>query len=234
MNRSNYAFNTSESQIQGSSTLSQKYKLVFLGDQSVGKTSIINRFIFDTFDGKDHPTVGIDFISKTLWYDDKGVKLQLWDTAGQERFRSLIPSYIRDCTVAILVYDITSENSFNNLSKWIEDVRAERGNDVILVIVGNKVDLVEKRAITKETAENFSKEHETLYMEVSAKIGDNVNNLFYSIAAILPGNEANRNFHTEQNVPGSAGNNFNGGGNIQLENNFNEGDEFKTKNNCSC
>jgi len=232
MNRSNYAFNTSESTIQGSSTLSQKYKLVFLGDQSVGKTSIINRFIFDTFDGKDHPTVGIDFISKTLWYDDKGVKLQLWDTAGQERFRSLIPSYIRDCTVAILVYDITTENSFNSLPKWIEDVRNERGHDVILVIVGNKTDLAEKRAIYKETAENFAKEQDTLYMEVSAKQGDNINNLFYSIAGILPGNEANRNFHTEQNIPGSAG--AHQTGNIHLENNFNEGDDLKTKNNCSC
>jgi len=232
MNRSNYAFNTSESQIHNSSTLSQKYKLVFLGDQSVGKTSIINRFIFDTFDGKDHPTVGIDFISKTLWYDDKGVKLQLWDTAGQERFRSLIPSYIRDCTVAILVYDITSEHSFNSLPKWIEDVRSERGNDVILVIVGNKVDLTEKRQIYKETAENFARENDTLYMEVSAKVGDNINNLFYSIAGILPGNEANRNFHTEQNVPASSG--YPSQNNIHLENNFNEQDAFKTSKNCQC
>lgn len=200
MNRSS-AFNTSETQIHNSSSvLSQKYKLVFLGDQSVGKTSIINRFIFDTFDGKDHPTVGIDFISKTLYYDDKAVKLQLWDTAGQERFRSLIPNYIRDCTVAILVYDITYEASFNNLSKWIEDVRSERGSDAILVIVGNKIDMEEKRAVTTERAEAFARENETLYMEVSAKAGHNIHNLFQSIASILPGNENNRVFMTENNV----------------------------------
>ncbi len=97
-----------------------KYKLVFLGDQSVGKTSIISRFIYGTFDGKDHveiynkfithfqPTVGIDFVSKPMFFDDKTIRLQLWDTAGQERFRSLIPSYIRDCSVAVIAYDVTS------------------------------------------------------------------------------------------------------------------------------
>lgn len=169
------------------------------------------------------PTVGIDFISKTLYYDDKAVKLQLWDTAGQERFRSLIPNYIRDCTVAILVYDITcksisndatnlqlDETSFNNLSKWVEDVRNERGSDAILVIVGNKTDLEEKRfclatvsqsnnnrAVTTERAEAFARENETLYMEVSAKAGINIHNLFQSIASILPGNENNRVFMTE-------------------------------------
>jgi len=81
-------FNTYyDSHSQANINVSQKYKIVLLGDQSVGKTSIINRFIFDTFDGKDHPTVGIDFISKTLYYDDKAVKLQIWDTAGQERLK---------------------------------------------------------------------------------------------------------------------------------------------------
>jgi len=93
-----------------------------------------------------------------LYYDDKAIKLQLWDTAGQERFRSLIPSYIRDCTVAIIVFDVTSKHkgkrennyllgqtSYNNLSKWIEDARAERGNEVIIVVVGNKIDLEAQR-----------------------------------------------------------------------------------------
>lgn len=87
-----------------------------------------------------------------MYLEDRTVRLQLWDTAGQERFRSLIPSYIRDSTVAVVVYDITStniskadKNSFTNTSKWVEDVRAERGNDVIIVLVGNKTDLTEKR-----------------------------------------------------------------------------------------
>mmetsp|Transcript_5111 Transcript_5111/g.2875 ORF Transcript_5111/g.2875 Transcript_5111/m.2875 type:complete len:97 (-) Transcript_5111:1000-1290(-) len=85
-----------------------KYKLVFLGDQSVGKTSIINRFVYDTFDANYGPTIGIDFLSKTINLDDRVVRLQLWDTAGQERFRGLIPSYIRDSSVAVAVYDVTN------------------------------------------------------------------------------------------------------------------------------
>ncbi len=80
-------------------------------------------------------TIGIDFLSKTMYLEDRTVRLQLWDTAGQERFRSLIPSYIRDSTVAVVVYDITNANSFHQTSKWIDDVRTERGSDVIIMLV---------------------------------------------------------------------------------------------------
>lgn len=117
----------------------KKYKLVFLGEQSVGKTSMITRFMYDSFDTNYQATIGIDFLSKTIYLQDKIVRLQLWDTAGQERFRSLIPSYIRDSQVAVIVYDITNLNSFELTTRWIEDVRKERGNHVMVVLVGNKV-----------------------------------------------------------------------------------------------
>jgi len=141
----------------------RKFKLVFLGEQSVGKTSLITRFMYDNFDAQYAATIGIDFLSKTMYLDDRTVRLQLWDTAGQERFRSLIPSYIRDSSVAVVVYDVTSNIlpfviirinaydtgriSFQNTAKWVDDVRAERGNDVIIVLVGNKTDLNDKRYI---------------------------------------------------------------------------------------
>lgn len=89
--------------------------------------------------------IGIDFLSKTMYLEDRTVRLQLRDTAGQERFRSLIPSYIRDSSVAVIVYDVASRQSFLNTSKWVEEVRIERGSDVIVVLVGNKTDLVDKR-----------------------------------------------------------------------------------------
>uniref|UniRef100_A0A7S2Z071 Rab6 n=1 Tax=Chloropicon laureae TaxID=464258 RepID=A0A7S2Z071_9CHLO len=126
-----------------------KYKLVFLGDQSVGKTSIITRFMYDKFDSTYQATIGIDFLSKTMYLEDRTVRLQLWDTAGQERFRSLIPSYIRDSSVAVVVYDVTNQTSFANTVRWIKDVRAERDSDVIMVLVGNKTDLSEKRWVVK-------------------------------------------------------------------------------------
>ncbi|KAK4536889.1 hypothetical protein CDCA_CDCA10G2914 [Cyanidium caldarium] len=173
-----------------SATLS-KYKLVFLGDQSVGKTSIITRFMYDKFDNNYQATIGIDFLSKTMYLEDRTVRLQLWDTAGQERFRSLIPSYIRDSSVAVVVYDVTNRKSFLSTAKWIEEVRNERGSDVILVLVGNKTDQAEKRKVSVEEGEAKAKEYDILFIETSAKAGLNVKALFRKIAAALPGMSTN-------------------------------------------
>ncbi|CAO3684706.1 unnamed protein product [Rhizopus stolonifer] len=169
----------------------RKYKLVFLGEQSVGKTSLITRFMYDTFDNSYQATIGIDFLSKTMYLEDKTVRLQLWDTAGQERFRSLIPSYIRDSSVAVIVYDISNRQSFTNTSKWIDDVRAERGEDVIIVLVGNKSDLSDKREVTTEDGEKRAKELNVMFIETSAKAGHNVKTLFKKIAQSLPGVDGN-------------------------------------------
>ncbi|KAG2181072.1 hypothetical protein INT43_008654, partial [Umbelopsis isabellina] len=136
---------------------------------------------------------GIDFLSKTMYLEDRTVRLQLWDTAGQldanhqERFRSLIPSYIRDSSVCIIVYDITNRNSFMNTTKWIDDVRAERGNDVIIVLVGNKTDLNDRRQVSIEEGEKKSREYNVLFIETSAKAGHNVKALFRKVGHALPG-----------------------------------------------
>mmetsp|Transcript_8235 Transcript_8235/g.13965 ORF Transcript_8235/g.13965 Transcript_8235/m.13965 type:complete len:220 (-) Transcript_8235:56-715(-) len=167
-----------------------KYKLVFLGDQSVGKTSIITRFMYDSFDKNYQATIGIDFLSKTMYLEDRTVRLQLWDTAGQERFRSLIPSYIRDSSVAVVVYDITNRASFLNTSKWIEDVRNERGNDVIMVLVGNKTDASEKRQVSVEEGEDKASKEGIMFIETSAKAGFNIKALFRKLATSLPGMES--------------------------------------------
>ncbi|KAI8139606.1 ras-related protein rab-like protein-6A [Fennellomyces sp. T-0311] len=176
----------------------RKYKLVFLGEQSVGKTSLITRFMYDSFDNTYQATIGIDFLSKTMYLEDKTVRLQLWDTAGQERFRSLIPSYIRDSSVAVIVYDISNRESFLNTSKWIDDVRAERGNQVIIVLVGNKTDLSEKREVTPDEGEKRAKELNVMFIETSAKAGHNVKTLFRKIAQNLPGIDSNGNDQKEQ------------------------------------
>ncbi|KAI5628305.1 ras-related protein Rab-6B isoform X1 [Silurus asotus] len=155
-----------------------------------GKTSLITRFMYDSFDNTYQATIGIDFLSKTMYLEDRTVRLQLWDTAGQERFRSLIPSYIRDSTVAVVVYDITNVNSFQQTSKWIDDVRTERGSDVIIMLVGNKTDLADKRQITIEEGEQRAKELSVMFIETSAKTGYNVKQLFRRVAAALPGMES--------------------------------------------
>ncbi|OAJ43988.1 GTP-binding protein ryh1, variant [Batrachochytrium dendrobatidis JEL423] len=153
--------------------------------------------MYDTFDNTYQATIGIDFLSKTMYLEDRTTRLQLWDTAGQERFRSLIPSYIRDSSVAVVVYDITNRNSFVNTSKWVDDVRAERGNDVIVVLVGNKTDLSDERQVSTDEGEKKAKEFNVMFIETSAKAGYNVKALFKKIAMALPGMETQG---TENNV----------------------------------
>ena len=146
--------------------------------------------MYDKFDNSYQATIGIDFLSKTMYLEDRTVRLQLWDTAGQERFRSLIPSYIRDSSVAVVVYDVSSRSSFANTSRWIDEVRTERGSDVIIVLVSNKTDLTDKREVSVEEGDARAREAGVMFIETSAKAGFNVKALFRKIAAALPGMEA--------------------------------------------
>lgn len=183
----------------------KKYKIVFLGDQSVGKTSLITRFMYDTFDEAYATTIGIDFLSKTMYLEEgKTVRLQLWDTAGQERFRSLIPSYIRDSHVAVICYDITNKKSFLNLDKWIKDVKVERGDDVVIVLVGNKLDLAStKRQVSVEEVEQLhNKIGSKFFIETSTKANHNVKLLFKKIAQSLP--DFNNDENDENREPANA------------------------------
>jgi Ras-related protein Rab-6A len=107
--------------------------------------------------------------------------------AGQERFRSLIPSYIRDSSVAVVVYDVSSRSSFLNTARWIDEVRTERGSDVIIMLVGNKTDLVERREVSVEEGDSRAREAGVMFIETSAKAGFNIKALFRKIAAALPG-----------------------------------------------
>jgi len=163
-----------------------KYKLVLLGDQSVGKTSIIIRFTDDKFDSSYQATIGIDFLSKIMYLEDRTIRLQLWDTAGQERFRSLIPSYIRDSSVAVIVYDVTNRSSFLDCDTWISNVRAERNAEVPIFLVGNKIDLTDKRQVSTEEGERKAKELGAHFAETSAKTSVNIKQLFKQIALSLP------------------------------------------------
>eukprot|EP00826_Nyctotherus_ovalis_P055101 TRINITY_DN7295_c0_g1_i9.p2 TRINITY_DN7295_c0_g1~~TRINITY_DN7295_c0_g1_i9.p2 ORF type:complete len:218 (-),score=83.25 TRINITY_DN7295_c0_g1_i9:79-732(-) len=173
----------------GSQGTVSKYKIVLVGDAFVGKTCLINRFIYDTFDMSYQVTVGIDFLSKTLYVDDRTVKLHLWDTAGQERFRSLIPHYVTDSAAAIVVYDITNRASFGSVRQWIMDLKQTAQENVKLMIVGNKVDLEDKRQVSKEEGEKLAQELGLMFFETSAKEGTNVNELFNKLASVLPGME---------------------------------------------
>ena len=156
-----------------------KYKLIFLGDQGVGKSCILNRFLNDTFIEDYQATIGLDFQSKNIQIENQDIHLLLYDTAGQEKFRSLIPMYTRDANIILLVYDISSRDSFNHLSDWIKDLTNINFDEVIFAIVGNKSDLSGARAITLEEGKKFAEEKNFIFQEISAKTGHGFSDLFY-------------------------------------------------------
>jgi len=172
----------------------RKFKVIFLGDMSVGKTSLIARYLHDDFAEKVDATVGMDFQSKNVEVGDTTIRLQLWDTAGQERFHSLVTSYIRDAAAAVIVYDISNLASYENTSSWLQAVCDARGDDVVVCLVGNKSDLatnVGKRAVGLEDARQKASEVGALFAETSAKSGENVADIFAQLAvALLPSSSA--------------------------------------------
>ena len=156
-----------------------KYKLIFLGDQNVGKSCILNRFMNDTFTEEYQATIGLDFQSKNVQIDNQDIHLLLYDTAGQEKFRSLIPMYTRDSNIILLVYEINNKDSFLHLPDWVNDLTNVNKDDVIFALVGNKIDLEESRQVSTEEGQKFAEEHGYIFQEVSAKTGDGFSDLFY-------------------------------------------------------
>lgn len=159
---------------------------IFLGDSAVGKTSIISQYIYNTSNSDHQPTIGVDFFSKNIDIPDSNpprtIRMQIWDTAGQERFHAIIPSYIRNSTVVILVFDITSSSSFNNLVKWHQTVMNVADPNVSFIVVGNKVDLEDNRCISTEKAESYASSIKAKYIETSARTPINIDELFLLIA----------------------------------------------------
>ena len=155
-----------------------KFKIIFLGDPGVGKSSIINRFSQDKFDSTYQATIGLDFHTKNIMIGNQTIKLLLYDTAGQEKFRSLIPMYIRDANIIIIVYDISNKETFNHTSFWINEIKDLKKEDAIIALVGNKND-VENKAVDIEEGKGLAKEKGYIFKEVSAKTGANIEALFF-------------------------------------------------------
>ena len=162
-----------------------RYKIVILGDVSVGKSSLITRISTNHFKDGYEPSVGMDFANKSCKYKDKILKMQIWDTAGQEKYKSLIPSYLRGANIVMIVFDLSSKTSFNNLIKWVNFVQDITSN-VHIAVIANKNDLLDKVQVSKEEIEHFEQSYNLRVYRVSAKTGENVNKMFYSLIAHLP------------------------------------------------
>ena len=162
------------------------YKVIIVGDPAVGKSCILNRFLNNKFNEEYEITVGVEFGAKTILLEDgERIKLQIWDTAGQETFKSITRAYYRSAAIAILVYDITNEESFKSIENWISECRTNGNPEMTLVLAGNKIDIEEERMINKEKGENLAKENNMLFYETSAKNDGSISELFFNSSKII-------------------------------------------------
>ncbi|TNN12605.1 Ras-related protein [Schistosoma japonicum] len=163
------------------------FKLLLIGDSCVGKTSLLIRFKDGIFlKGSYISTVGIDYKTKTVKANDQLVRLQIWDTAGQEKFRSLTKSYYRDTSAVLLVYDMCKMDSFANIKSWMSEISANiQSTNILIVLVGNKLDDEKNRMVSKKDGERLAKQNDALFWETSAKTGANVESMFHYVAEHL-------------------------------------------------
>ena len=157
------------------------FKIVLVGDSSVGKTNLFLRYIKNEFDPQSKATIGVEFGTKIIKINNYNIKIQIWDTAGQERYKSITSAYYKGAQGAFLVYDITNKTSFLNIDKWIRDLKNNGDEKIVLFLIGNKNDLDDDRVIDTNEGKNKAKENKMFFLETSAKNNDNVNKAFDEI-----------------------------------------------------
>ena len=164
-------------------TEENNFKIVLIGESGVGKTSIISQFVDQIFEDDLQTSTGGSFSSKTLTFNNgKTIKLEIWDTAGQERYRALTKIFYKNALAAVLVYDITRKQSFEELKNyWIKQIKESAPENIILAIAANKSDLLDREQVNEDEARNFAKENNALFYETSAKNSIGVNELFIGI-----------------------------------------------------
>ncbi|XP_065857201.1 ras-related protein RABA4d [Euphorbia lathyris] len=157
------------------------FKVVLIGDSAVGKSQLLARFSRNEFCLDSKATIGVEFQTKTLSIDNKTVKAQIWDTAGQERYRAVTSAYYRGAVGAMLVYDMTKRQSFDHMSRWLEELRGHADKNIVIMLIGNKSDLGSLRAVPIEDAQEFAQRENLFFMETSALEATNVETAFLTI-----------------------------------------------------
>ena len=153
-------------------------KLVLIGDSGVGKTNILSRYNNNEFSLATQPTVGVEFGNKIIKKENKSIKLQLWDTAGQERYKAITNAFYKGSKGAFVVYDITRKSSFLNIDKWIGELKTNGSEDILIILVGNKTDLEDKREVSTDEGEKKAKQYGIAFCETSALQGKNIEYAF--------------------------------------------------------
>ncbi|KAI5120161.1 hypothetical protein M0805_003648 [Coniferiporia weirii] len=157
------------------------FKVVLIGDSGVGKSNLLSRFTRNEFNLDSKSTIGVEFATRTLELDGKTVKAQIWDTAGQERYRAITSAYYRGAVGALLVYDISKLPTYNNVQRWLKELRDHADSNIVIMLVGNKSDLNHLRAVPTDTAEAFASEQGLLFIETSALDASKVQDAFQRI-----------------------------------------------------
>jgi small GTP-binding protein len=170
-----------------SSNRTYQFKLVLLGDTSVGKSSIVIRFVKNQFSEFQESTIGAAFLTQTVPVNDCTVKFEIWDTAGQERYHSLAPMYYRGAAAAIVVYDVTSQDTFQRAKSWVKELQRQGSPDVVIALAGNKVDRQDEREVSSDDAKQYADDNNiAIFIETSAKSNLNIRELFIAVAKKLP------------------------------------------------
>ncbi|XP_076186098.1 LOW QUALITY PROTEIN: ras-related protein Rab-31 [Aptenodytes patagonicus] len=164
----------------------RELKVCLLGDTGVGKSSIVCRFVQDHFDHNISPTIGASFMTKTVPCGNELHKFLIWDTAGQERFHSLAPMYYRGSAAAVIVYDITKQDSFHTLKKWVKELKEHGPENIVMAIAGNKCDLSDIREVPMKDAKEYAESIGAIVVETSAKNAVNIEELFQGISRQIP------------------------------------------------
>ncbi|KAK9713073.1 hypothetical protein RND81_06G001200 [Saponaria officinalis] len=157
------------------------FKVVLIGDSAVGKSQILARFARDDFSLDSKATIGVEFQTRTLVIHHKSVKAQIWDTAGQERYRAVTSAYYRGAVGALLVYDITKRQTFEHIPRWLQELRAHADKNIVIMLIGNKSDLEDQRAVATEDAQEFAEKEELFFLETSALEATNVEAAFTTV-----------------------------------------------------
>lgn len=185
--------------IETTTILSIRRKIVFIGNPSTGKTSLLNRICNDKFLPDYDSTIGVDFFTKTIYYNENIFKIQLWDSAGQEKYRALIPSYLRGASIIFLVYDLSWRESFEAIRNWLGFVNQYTSKDQVkLVLVGNKCDL--ERKVQCEEGKKLAEKEGMLFFETSAKTAEGVINMFYTSFSMIDFFDSIRKGNIDENL----------------------------------